>query len=51
MPGFVGFAVGRTLWWNELAAYVADEIDRETAARGIAANYSHMVDAYRRWAA
>ena len=51
VPGFVGFAVGRTLWWNELAAYVADEIDRETAARGIAANYSHMVDAYRRWAA
>jgi myo-inositol catabolism protein IolC len=51
VPGFVGFAVGRTLWWNELAAYVADEIDRETAARGIAANYSRMVDAYRRWAA
>jgi len=51
VSGFVGFAVGRTLWWNELAAYVADEIDRETAARGIAHNYSRMVDAYRRWAA
>jgi myo-inositol catabolism protein IolC len=51
VPGFVGFAVGRTLWWNELVAYVADEIDRDTAARGIADNYGRMVDAYERCAA
>jgi len=49
--GFVGFAVGRTLWWNELVAYVADEIDRATAARRIADNYRRMIDAYERWAA
>ena len=51
VPGFVGFAVGRTLWWNELVAYVADEIDRETAARRIAGNYRRMIDTYERWAA
>lgn len=51
VPGFVGFAVGRTLWWDELVAYVADEIDRETAARRIAANYRRMIDTYERWAA
>jgi myo-inositol catabolism protein IolC len=51
VPGFVGFAVGRTLWWNELVAYVADEIDRPTAARRIADNYRRMIDAYERWAA
>jgi myo-inositol catabolism protein IolC len=51
VPGFVGFAVGRTLWWNELVAYVADEIDRETAARRIADNYRRLIDTYERWAA
>jgi myo-inositol catabolism protein IolC len=51
VPGFVGFAVGRTLWWNELVAYVADEIDRPTAARRIADNYRRMIDAYEQCAA
>jgi myo-inositol catabolism protein IolC len=51
VPGFVGFAVGRTLWWNELAAYVADELDRDAAARQIADNYHRMIDAYERCAA
>jgi myo-inositol catabolism protein IolC len=51
VPGFVGFAVGRTLWWNELAAYVADELDRDAAARQIADNYHRLIDAYERCAA
>jgi myo-inositol catabolism protein IolC len=51
VPGFVGFAVGRTLWWDELVAYVADEIDREAAAERIAANYLRMIAAYERCAA
>jgi myo-inositol catabolism protein IolC len=49
--GFVGFAVGRTLWWDELVAYVADEIDRPTAVRRIADNYRRMIEAYERCAA
>jgi myo-inositol catabolism protein IolC len=51
VPGFVGFAVGRTLWWNELVAYVADELGRDEAARRIADNYHRMIDAYERCAA
>jgi myo-inositol catabolism protein IolC len=51
VPGFIGFAVGRTLWWNELVAYVADEIDRPAAVHRIAHNYRRMVDAYERCAA
>jgi myo-inositol catabolism protein IolC len=51
VPGFIGFAVGRTLWWNELVAYVADELDRDEAARRIADNYHRMIDAYERCAA
>jgi hypothetical protein len=28
VPGLTGFAVGRTLWWNELVACVRGEIGR-----------------------
>jgi myo-inositol catabolism protein IolC len=48
VPGFVGFAVGRTLWWNELVDYVAGDIDRSTAAVRIGRNYSRMVEAFVR---
>jgi myo-inositol catabolism protein IolC len=46
VPGYAGFAVGRTLWWNELVRYVAGDLDREAAAEAIAANYSDLVEAY-----
>jgi myo-inositol catabolism protein IolC len=46
VPAFVGFAVGRTLWWNELVAYVADEVTRDEAAARIAANYHRMLEAW-----
>jgi myo-inositol catabolism protein IolC len=48
VPGYIGFAVGRTLWWNELVAYVADEIERGEAAARIADNYRRMIQAYVR---
>ena len=46
VPGYAGFAVGRTLWWNELVGYVAGDLDRERAVGAIAANYRALVDAY-----
>jgi myo-inositol catabolism protein IolC len=46
VPGYVGFAVGRTLWWNELAKYVAGELEREDAVERIADNYRRMIAAY-----
>jgi myo-inositol catabolism protein IolC len=48
VPGFVGFAVGRTLWWDELVAYVAGDLDRASAAARIGANYSRMVETFAR---
>jgi len=48
VPGYAGFAVGRTLWWDELVAYVAGEIDRDEASTRIALNYRRMIDAYTR---
>jgi myo-inositol catabolism protein IolC len=48
VEGFIGFAVGRTLWWAELAAYVAGSLPREQASARIAGNYARLVGA---WAA
>jgi myo-inositol catabolism protein IolC len=46
VPGFTGFAAGRTLWWNELVEYVRGDIGRDVAASRIARNYSRMIEAY-----
>lgn len=40
VPGFVGFAVGRTVWWEPLAGWRAGKINRETAAGEIARRYA-----------
>jgi len=45
-PGFGGFAVGRTIWWDAIAAHLAGEIDRLTTVETIAARYLHFVDVY-----
>lgn len=44
-PGFTGFAVGRTLWWEPLRTFVAGGA-REDAVAAIAANYLGLVEAY-----
>jgi myo-inositol catabolism protein IolC len=46
--GFVGFAIGRSIWWDPLKAYVDGKIDRATGARKIAENYLRFVAVYER---
>jgi myo-inositol catabolism protein IolC len=46
VPGFVGFAVGRTIWWDPLEAWLAGA-PADDAAATIAGNYRRLVDAYR----
>jgi myo-inositol catabolism protein IolC len=46
VPGYIGFAIGRTIWWDAVAAYIAGDTDREGAAKRIAANYLRMIDVY-----
>ncbi len=46
VPGFQGFAVGRTIWGDALKAWVAGELDRGAAAQRISANYRHLVNVY-----
>ena len=46
VEGFEGFAVGRTIWWDAVAANLAGELDHDGAAGAIADRYLHFVDVY-----
>ena len=48
VDGFIGFAIGRSIWWDALKGFLAKELDREAAASQIADNYLHFVDVYER---
>jgi myo-inositol catabolism protein IolC len=48
VPGYIGFAIGRTIWWDALKAYVDGNASREEASSKISANYRRMIDAYNR---
>jgi len=45
VAGFVGFAVGRTIWWDALERWLSDG-DADEAAETIAARYRRLIDAY-----
>ena len=46
VPGYIGFAIGRTIWWNPLKEFVDGAATREDAAARIFANYRRFVDVY-----
>jgi 5-dehydro-2-deoxygluconokinase len=46
VDGFVGFAIGRSIWWDPLKAYVDGKIERLAGASKIAENYSRFVKVY-----
>jgi myo-inositol catabolism protein IolC len=46
VEGFVGFAIGRSIWWDALKGFLGKELDRETAASQIAENYLRFVRVY-----
>jgi len=48
VDGFIGFAIGRSIWWDALKGYLAKEIERDAAASQIAANYLRFVEVYER---
>jgi myo-inositol catabolism protein IolC len=47
MPGYVGFAIGRSIWWDPLKDYLDGTADRATAADRIAENYLRFVSVYK----
>jgi myo-inositol catabolism protein IolC len=48
VQGFIGFAIGRSIWWDALKAFLDKELDREAAAAKIADNYLHFVNVYEK---
>ena len=50
VPGFVGFAVGRTTFWDALVDWRAQRITRDAAVETIADRYHEWVDIFERQA-
>jgi len=48
VDGYIGFAIGRSIWWDPLKAYVDGKIGRSDGARQIAENYLRFVSVYER---
>jgi myo-inositol catabolism protein IolC len=48
VPGFIGFAVGRTTFWDALVDYRADRLSRDGAVARIAASYREWVDLFEK---
>jgi myo-inositol catabolism protein IolC len=46
-PGFIGFAIGRSIWADPIRAHLSGTLDRATAAEEIATNYLRFTDVYR----
>lgn len=46
VEGFVGFAIGRSIWWDALKGFLDGSVERDAASDQIAANYLRFVDVY-----
>jgi myo-inositol catabolism protein IolC len=46
VPGYIGFAIGRSIWWDPLKGFVDGNLGRDEAAKQIAANYRRFIDVY-----
>jgi myo-inositol catabolism protein IolC len=46
VDGFIGFAIGRSIWWDALEGFLSKDLDRAAAASQIADSYLHFVEVY-----
>ena len=46
VPGFIGFAVGRTSFWQPLVDVEAKRLSKEEAARHIAQNFEAWINIF-----
>jgi myo-inositol catabolism protein IolC len=46
LPGYVGFAIGRSIWWDPLAEHLAGTIAADVARHRIEENYLYFAHAY-----
>jgi myo-inositol catabolism protein IolC len=48
VPGFIGFAVGRTTFWHAVAAYIGKQLTRAEAVSLVARRYREWVGVFER---
>ncbi len=48
VEGFIGFAIGRSIWWDALKAFLGETSSRQEAVAQIAENYLHFIGVYER---
>jgi myo-inositol catabolism protein IolC len=46
VEGFVGFAIGRSIWWDALKSFLGGSLERDAAAEQIADNYLRFIKVY-----
>jgi len=46
VEGFIGFAIGRSIWWDPLKGYLEQGVERSKAAEQIADNYLRFIRVY-----
>jgi myo-inositol catabolism protein IolC len=47
VDGYIGFAIGRSIWGDALSGFLAGDLEREPAAAQIAETYRSFVSVYR----
>ena len=47
VDGYVGFAIGRSIWGDPLKGFLDGSLAREDAAAGVADNFLRFVEVYR----
>ena len=47
VEGFVGFAIGRSIWWDALRGYLDKVLTREAAVALVADNYLLFLQVYK----
>jgi len=48
VDGYIGFAIGRSIWGDALSGFLDDELDREKAAQRIADSYLSFLGVYEK---
>jgi myo-inositol catabolism protein IolC len=46
VEGMVGFAIGRSIWWDALKGFLGGDLERDAAAEKIADNYQRFIRVY-----
>ncbi len=47
VPGYAGFAIGRSIWWAGVEGFKDGTMTRDEAVASIAGNYRRFIDVYQ----